>query len=87
MRIVNTGRSCAITAYGVPGERGRPADSGRITKPPAHGKAEFVAPQARYTPAPGHVGEDTFEFEAHARGKSDQPMRLKVRVNVQVVAP
>ena len=46
--------------------------------------AEFVAPQARYTPEPGYVGEDTFEFEAFARGRNDQPMRLKVRVVVQV---
>jgi hypothetical protein len=87
MRVVNTGSSCAIVNHGVPAERGNPADSGKITKQPAHGKAEFVAPHARYTPDQGYVGEDEFEYEAFARGRSNQQVRLRVQVKVLVVAP
>ena len=87
MRVVNTGSPCLITSYGVPAERRNPADSGRITREPAHGKAEFVAPHARYTPARGYHGEDTFEYEAWAHGASVQQLRLKVQVKVLVVAP
>jgi hypothetical protein len=87
MRTANTARSCAITVYGVPSERANAADSGRITKQPRHGKAEFVAPQAKYRPEPGYVGDDEFEFEAFARSASERQVRLKVRVQVQVVAP
>ena len=87
MRVVNTGSSCAIVNHGVPAERGNPADSGKITKQPAHGKAQFVAPHAQYTPDQGYVGEDEFEYEAFARGRSNQQVRLKVQVKVLVVAP
>ena len=86
MRVVNTAQACGIGNYGVPGEHANPADSGRITKEPSHGKAEFAAPHAKYTPEPGYVGKDEFEFEAFARGRSNQHVRLKVRVQVQVVA-
>jgi hypothetical protein len=87
LHVVNTGSPCAIVNYGVPAERSNPADSGAITKQPAHGKAEFAAPQATYTPEPGFVGQDEFAYEALARGKSAQQVRLKVRVKVLVVAP
>jgi hypothetical protein len=87
MRVVNTGASCVIANYGVPAERSNPADSGSITRPPAHGAAEFVAPNAKYTPAQGYAGEDEFEYEAFARSGSNQPLRLKVQVKVLVVAP
>ena len=87
MRVVNTGAACVITNYGVPEERSNPADSGSITKPPAHGTAEFVAPHAKYTSAQGYVGEDQFEYEAFARSKSNQQVRLRVQVKVLVVAP
>ncbi len=87
MRVVNKGPSCAIANYGVPEERSNPADSGSITKPPAHGTAEFVAPNAEYTPAPGYVGEDEFEYEAFARSRTNQQVRLRVQVKVLVVAP
>jgi len=87
MVVVNTGTVCLISNYGVPSERSNPADSGKIIKNPAHGKAEFVAPHAQYTPAQGYVGEDEFEFEAFARGRSNQQVRLRVQVKVVVVAP
>lgn len=87
MRVVNTGKSCVIANYGVPQGHSNPADSGSITLPPAHGAAEFVAPNAKYTPAKGYVGEDEFDYEAFARGKSHQEVRLKVKVKVIVVAP
>lgn len=87
MRVVNTGTSCVMTVYGVPEERSNPAESGSITKPPARGKAEFVAPHAKYTPEQGYVGEDEFEYEAFARSRSNKKVRLKVQVKVLVVAP
>ena len=87
MRVVNTGGSCSIANYGMPAERRNPADSGRMTKQPRHGKAEFVAPHAQYTPARGYVGEDEFEYEAIAQSPSNQHLRLKVLVKVLVVAP
>lgn len=73
--------------YGVPEERSNPADSGSITRPPAHGAAAFVAPHAKYTPAQGYVGEDEFEYEAFARSRSNQQVRLRIQVKVVVVAP
>lgn len=87
MHVVNTGTPCVIINHGLPAERSNPADSGNITKQAAHGKAEFVAPSAKYTPAQGYVGEDEFEYEAVARGRTSQQVRLKVRVKVLVVAP
>jgi hypothetical protein len=88
MRVVNTGATCRIVNFGKPAERGNPASSGSITAAPAHGSADFVAPEARYTPTPGYVGVDAFAYEAFAAGSQDgQPLRLKVRVQVQVVAP
>lgn len=87
MHVVNTGTSCSIVNHGVPAERSNPADSGNITRQAAHGKAEFVAPHAKYTAEQGYVGEDEFEYEALARGRSGQQVRLKVRVKVLVVAP
>ena len=54
--VVNTGASCSITNFGAKGQT-NPADSGTIKSAPAHGSAEFVAPQAKYTPEPGFVGE------------------------------
>lgn len=87
MSLINRGASYSITNYGLPAERGNPADSGSITVKPSHGTAEFVAPQARYMPAPGFAGDDEFTYEAFARGANDQQLRLKVRVQIQVVAP
>lgn len=87
MRLVNTGKTCTIINFGVGADRSHPAQSGNITKPPAHGKAEFKPPRAAYTPEPGYVGDDAFEYEAFARGQTNQPVRLLVRVKVTVTAP
>ncbi len=87
MYVVNTGTTCSVANYGVPVGRANPADSGSITSKPSHGSAEFAAPQVRYTPEPGYVGDDEFTYEAFARGAMDQRLRLRVRVMVQVVAP
>jgi hypothetical protein len=87
MRVVNTGRACGIVNYGVPADRSNPAEAGSITRKPAHGTAEFVASQAKYTPERGYVGGDEFEYEAIAKGESNQQVRLKVRVKVLIVAP
>lgn len=87
MRVTNSGQSCAIVNYGVPAGREHPAHAGSITVNPAHGQALFVAPQAAYTPAPGYVGPDAFEYEALAKDRNSQEVRLKVRVEVVVNAP
>lgn len=87
MRVVNTGAACRIANFGLPGERGGAASSGEVTVAPGHGRAVFVAPDVRYTPSPGYIGADEFAYEAVAKGARDQPLRLKVRVQVEVVAP
>jgi hypothetical protein len=87
MHVVNTGHSCALATYGVPLERSNPATSGRITRTPVHGRADFIAPEARYTPSHGFVGEDEFDYEALAAGRKNEPLQLKVRVKVTVTAP
>jgi hypothetical protein len=87
MRVVNNGRACVIVNHGVPADRTNPAETGTITRKPAHGTAEFVAPEARYSPATGYVGEDEFEYEAFAQGRAHERLRLKVRVKVVIVAP
>ncbi len=87
MYVVNLGKPCLIANHGVPEDRSNAADSGRITKQPAHGKVEFVAPHAKYTPEQGYVGEDEFTYEAFARGKGAQQVRLKVQVKVKVAGP
>jgi len=87
MHVASDGRSCFITSYGDPAHQANPADSGRVVKAPTHGKAEFLAPEAKYTPEQGYVGNDEFEFEAFARGRGNQQLRLKVQVRVTVTAP
>jgi len=87
MRVTNAGHSCSIVNYGAPAEHGNPADSGKITKHPTHGNAEFLAPDAKYTPEQGYVGNDEFEYEAFARSSSNRQVHLKVLVKVNVVAP
>jgi len=86
MHVVNTGAACSIENFGGAREHRNPAEAGSITVKPAHGTAEFVAPRARYTPAPGFVGEDEFAYEANAKGTRDQQVLLRVRVKVQVTA-
>jgi hypothetical protein len=87
MRVTNTGAACRIMNVGVPTERRNPATSGAITKPPAHGVADFTPPFAAYTPAAGYVGEDEFEYEAFVVDIRDQPARMKVKVKVSVIGP
>jgi hypothetical protein len=86
MHVVNTGAACSIENFGGTRSIRNPAEGGRITAKPAHGTAEFVGPHARYTPAPGFVGEDEFAYEANAKGTRDQQVLLRVRVKVQVTA-
>ncbi len=87
MSVVNDVKYCAITNFGIPGERRNPADSGTVLVAPSHGKAVFVAPQVQYTPEPGYVGEDEFQYEAWARGNINQQIRMLVTVKVTVRAP
>ncbi|VTU45121.1 hypothetical protein SRS16P2_00012 (plasmid) [Variovorax sp. SRS16] len=86
MHVVNDGSACVMANYGEAADKTGPADSGSITRQPTHGKAEFVPPEARYTPEPGYVGDDEFEYEAFARARTQQD-RLKLHVNVVVTAP
>lgn len=87
MTVTNTGSSCAITNYGVSSGRENPAYAGFVTSAPTHGTASFASPQATYTPEPGFAGDDDFAYEAHAKGNTGQPVTLRVRVKVKVVAP
>ena len=85
MYVVNTGAACSIRNFGGTRANPSPAEAGSITLQPAHGTAEFVAPFARYTPAPGYVGTDEFEYVANAKGVTDQQVLLRVRVKVHVM--
>jgi hypothetical protein len=85
--MVNAGQACRFASFGVPEERRNPADAGRIVKAPAHGTAVFAAPAAVYTPGPGFVGTDAFTYEATALDRSGRPLRLLVRVSIEVRAP
>lgn len=87
MTVVNTGAGCTIANFGVPAERRNPAQSGTITVAPSRGSARFVAPDAVYTPAAGQVGDDEFAYEAEAQDGANRTVRLKVRVQVRIVAP
>jgi hypothetical protein len=85
MVVSNAAARCSITLYGFPRERRNPAESGEITAMPKHGNVEFSAPQVRYMPEKGYVGADEFQFIAYAPGRSGRLLRLKVRVEVNVV--
>jgi len=73
--------------FGIPDERANPADSGKIIRAPSAGKAFFQAPFAVYMPTPGFAGTDSFEYEASAAGRGGAPLRLVVRVTIEVSAP
>ena len=62
-----------------------PPDAWISTLQAALATAEVVAPFARYTPAPGYVGTDEFEYVANAKGVTDQQVLLRVRVKVHVM--
>ncbi|RYF68925.1 MAG: hypothetical protein EOO22_16975 [Comamonadaceae bacterium] len=87
MVVKGAGKPCSIPNFGVPSTQENPSYGGAITKPPGHGRAEFLAPQAIYTPEPGYTGEDDFEYEAFVKGRVGQQLRLKVKVLVSVSAP
>ena len=87
MQVVNSGAACSVSNYGVPAEQANPAYSGSVTAQPSHGSATFVAPQIRYTPVAGYAGDDEFSYEAFAKGAAGQSLRLRVRVEVRVLAP
>jgi hypothetical protein len=38
-------------------------------------------------PTPGFAGADSFEYEASAAGRGGAPLRLVVRVTIEVSAP
>jgi hypothetical protein len=87
MRVLNIGRPCTIVNHGMPAERAHPAESGAITQAAHHGTAAFAAPDAVYMPAVGFAGSDAFAYEAYAKGRSDERLRLRVRVKVDVALP
>jgi hypothetical protein len=85
MRVVNDGKACGVSHFGVPSERRNPAESGKIIQRAAHGTLQFVAPRFLYTPEPGFTGEDEFTYEARAKNNQDQPVTLKVKMKVTVL--
>lgn len=85
MRVVNDGRSCGVTVYGLPAERKNPAFSGSITLAPRNGTAELSASRASYSPSRGFSGEDAFAFEAMVNDSRGRPVRLQVRIKVTVL--
>ena len=87
MSVVNDGKPCGITLYGLPAERRNPATQGVIAVEPRHGKAEFVDAHLQYTPVAGYAGDDEFAAEAWAVGASSRSVPLKVRMKVIVRAP
>jgi Bacterial Ig domain len=87
MHVVNTGQPCTIANWGMFTERQNPAFAGEITRAPANGTAEFKPPRAMYTPNPGFAGEDYFEYQANAKGPSENALLFRVRVKVFVLAP
>ena len=85
MRVVNEGRPCGVTLFGVPAQKRNPASDGVILSAPRNGKAVFDGPRIEYTPAPGFTGDDEFIAQARAMGDSRAPLTLKVRVVVPVI--
>jgi hypothetical protein len=87
MQVLNQGKPCGIRNFGHYPDPASLAFSGSITVAPKNGVASFVPPRALYTPSPGFVGSDYFEYQAQAKGPQDSPVSLKVRVTVTVTAP
>ena len=86
MHMTNNGRACGIRNFGHYPDNTSLAFSGSITTPPKNGIAKFDSPRALYTPNPGFIGEDYFEYQANAKGPQDNPVLLRVRVKVTVTA-
>ncbi len=87
MFVLNVGRDCGITIYGIGATRENPAQSLSTLQEPAHGQLKLVPPRIAYTPAPGFTGEDMYEFAAVAQNANNQPFQMLVRVRVMVSAP
>ncbi|RZL91000.1 MAG: hypothetical protein EOP76_14485 [Variovorax sp.] len=87
MQVVNNGRPCGIRNFGHYPDTASLAQSGSITTQPKNGVARFEPPRALYTPNPGFVGDDYFEYQASAKGPQDHPVSLRVKVKVSVAAP
>ncbi|MGL4574524.1 MAG: Ig-like domain-containing protein [Burkholderiaceae bacterium] len=85
MRVINDGKACGVSHFGVPSEKRNPAEAAKVLHPAAHGKVQFVPPRVLYTPEPGFVGEDEFAYEARAKNNQDQPVVLKVKMKVIVL--
>jgi len=86
MTTVSDGRPCGVMNWGVPTEARNPASDGRITQPPKHGTAMFVAPRALYSAEAGYVGDDEFAYEATVTLASGASQTLHVKVAVDVRA-
>jgi hypothetical protein len=86
MRVINDGKACGVSHFGVPSERRNPAESGKVIQPAAHGSLQFVPPRILYTPAPGFTGEDEFAYEARAKNSREEPVTLKVKMKVVVLS-
>jgi TonB family protein len=86
MTTVSDGRPCGVMNWGVPTEGRNPATDGRITQPPKHGTAMFVAPRALYSAEAGYVGDDEFAYEATVVNASGATETLHVKVTVDVRA-
>jgi hypothetical protein len=87
MAVVNNGRPCGFTNYGVPAEGRNPGYGGGITLQAKHGKAEVIEARVQYTPDPGYVGEDEFAYQMSARANSGTAILLKFLFKVNVLAP
>jgi hypothetical protein len=85
MRVINDGKACGISHFGVPSERRNPAETAKVTRAASHGTVQFMAPRVLYTPQPGFVGEDEFAYETHAKNNQDQPVVLRVKMKVIVL--
>ena len=84
MRVVNDGRPCGLTLYGIPEQRRNPATDGVFTQAPKHGIAKFAGARVQYTPDPGYVGDDAFTYEARSADATGRSILLKVQFKVTV---
>jgi len=84
MTTVGDGRPCGVMNWGVPTEGRNPATDGRITQPPKHGTAMFVAPRALYSAEAGYMGDDEFAYEATVVNAGGETLTMHVKVTVDV---
>jgi hypothetical protein len=84
MYVLNDGRPCGLTTYGLPAERRNPATDGLNTQPPKHGKAELIGGRVQYTPDAGYVGEDACSYEARSADATGRSIVLNVQLKVTV---